>query len=150
MKLIESIQVYKLSLPLRGALTQATGHSAGSGFEEIDPRASEGDQLAQRVAAGLETAGLPFILTDLAKEGLHAAAPGAIPKPQTTSQKFSLPTRKGASFMRTMKAYRAAVDDGEGDPSQVLMVAAANGINPAKIVQTYKQEATKRRKRAAQ
>ena len=141
----------KLSLPVRGALVQATGHTAGTGFEEIDSRASTSEQLQQRASALTESVGLPFVARDIVKGTAHTLFPRAVSAPQSASQFMSLPTSKGASFMRAEKAYRDALDDGDGDRARdVLAVAAANNINWRQIVQTYKSDESKRRKRAAQ
>ena len=141
----------KLSLPVRGALVQATGHTAGTGFEEIDSRASTSEQLQQRASALTESVGLPFVARDIVKGTAHTLFPRAVSAPQSASQFMSLPTSKGASFMRAEKAYRDALDDGDGDRARdVRAVAAANNINWRQIVQTYKSDESKRRKRAAQ
>lgn len=141
----------KLSLPVRGALVQATGHAPGSGFEEIDSRASTSEQMAQRASAGLESVGVPFGAQSLVKSGMHALSPRAVPAPQSSSQFASLPTRKGASFMRVEKAYAEAIDAGDMDRARdVLLVGAVNGVDPKKIQQSYKQDERKKQRRAAQ
>ena len=141
----------KTSMPARGAMTLATGHAPGSGFEEVDPRESDSVQHEQELGVVLESAGLPFTARDTVKKGLHAVFPEAIPKPTVSSQFMSLPTRKGASFMRVESQYRDARDaDDDDTANDILDVAVANGINPAKIKQTYRTDLAKRRKRAAQ
>jgi hypothetical protein len=141
----------KVSLPVRGALVQATKHTAGTGFEEIDSRASTSEQVQQRVSALTESVGLPFVARDIIKDTMHAVSPSVIPAPQSSSQFASLPTSKGASFMRALKAYRDALDDGDGDRARdVLAVAAANNINWRQVVQTYKSDERKRQRRASQ
>jgi len=141
----------KTSLPVKTAFTLAGGASPGSGFPEIDKKASTGDQLAQATSTVLSGAGLPFVAEGLAKEGLHAAFPEAVNKPQASSQFMSLPTKKGSSFQRAEEMYRDFLNAGDVDSAnQVLAVAAHNGIDPRKIRATYKVDERKRQRRANQ
>lgn len=129
----------KMSQPLRTFMVQATKHTPGTGFAEIDDRASFPRQMAQRAKSFVGTMGLPGVIRDPANDLMNKMYPEAIPESRSSSQFMSLPTRKGASFERALKAYKEAVDaERWTDAARVLQAAAQNGVNPAKIKQQYK------------
>jgi hypothetical protein len=138
----------KLSLPLKWALVMATGAEPGTGYQSIDPRAQEGEKLAQRVSSSVEMF-TPFAASDVARAVERKAMPEIFPEPIRT-QFFGLPTRKGISQTRAVLAYEAARDAGREDQAEAVMRAAElNNISRKKVYQGWRQRQSRRRKTAA-
>ena len=137
----------KLSLPLRWAIVQVSGHAPGSGFEEIDPRATRSEQIGQRLWATGESMGIPFFAREAVQGGAHAMFPGSVRAPMASSQVLSFPTRRGMTLTKAITAYTEAADGGREDKkAEVLAQAAINRIDPHKIITAYKSNKRKKQK----
>ena len=137
----------KLSLPIRWAIVQVSGHAPGSGFEEIDPRAGRLEQIGQRAWATAESMGIPFVAREAVQGGAHALFPDSVKAPMASSQILSFPTKRGMTLATAIKAYTEAANAGREDKkAEVLAQAAINRIDPHKIINTYKSDRRKKQR----
>jgi len=140
----------KLSLPLRWSIVQLGYHEPGSGFEEINPRASGGEQATQRLYASAEALGIPLVARGVIQKGAHKLFPETIAAPTASSQLFGFPTRRGMSLTTAIKEYGNAADLNNWDmASEVLAAAAINKVDPRSVIRGYRSDKRKKQRQVA-
>lgn len=135
----------KLSIPLKVAATVMTGSEPGSGYQVINPRASEGEKAIQTAAEILATV-TPFAADDLRRQILRGMAPEITPE-GGTSQMLGLPVAKGATMSGLTAAYKQAKENQDDGAAEIILkVVDINHYARSRIIRAYKQDKTQREK----
>lgn len=138
----------------RWAMEMWTGHAPGE-YEVISKDAPPGVKAAQRTSL---TVGefVPITLGDYQNKAMHYLFPEWVPKPASGNQyspggvPVGLPATSGITVSRATKAYLQANEDGDSEAGvEVLNAAAANNIDPRKVIRAAHQELSRRAKAKA-
>lgn len=139
--IIEPLKTFggKLSTPLRQLIVQYSKNEPGTGFPAINPKLTEGQQMQQRLAEGVEMF-VPFSLQQQYQQLLHRLSPHVFQEPAADTQWFGLPTRKGASFYESVADLREALESGRMDVAMaILHNARLNKIDPQRLIRELRE-----------
>ena len=124
----------KMSMPLKQAIVQLSGHEPGTGFTAINPKLRPEDQMQQRLAEVGELF-TPFAAQTGVEWAEHKLSPTVFRERGSSSQMFGLPARKGTTFEASVVDLREAIESNRMDlAQQILGNAALNKISPKSVI----------------
>ncbi len=141
----------KLSLPLRQAMTIATGSEPGSGYQVVKPatEAPPEARTQQRWAAAA-TMVTPFAAETLVQRLEHWMSPTVFREPGSTSQFLGLPAKRGATFGNSVQALRDALTANRPDLiQQIQRNAALNGVDMKGVERELRRQLLSEQRTAA-
>lgn len=138
----------KLGQAPRAAMELFTGSEPGSGYRQFDPQKLTGvSGMMERLALVMTNAVTPMPLQDAKQKAFHYLFPDEVPRQDQSFTMGGFPTSSGVSISRAVKAYTAAMDDGDQDAADMVMdVVVLNHLSPSSVMRGWRQEVTKRRK----